>query len=119
MQDLHQNYFGYMSPERPQDISWLDGRINSALLEVVYIPGAADIRNTTENRGNRITKEMSKEDRILDYIRQNGSISTQKVMEICNYNSRTGARNLLDKMINAGLIEKVGESRKTHYRIKG
>ena len=87
--------------------------------QVVYIPGAADIRNTTENRGNRITKEMSKEDRILDYIRQNGSISTQKVMEICNYNSRTGARNLLDKMINAGLIEKVGESRKTHYRIKG
>ena len=87
--------------------------------QVVYIPGAADIRNTTENRGNRITKEMSKEDRILDYIRQNGSIPTQKVMEICNYNSRTGARNLLDKMINAGLIEKVGESRKTHYRIKG
>lgn len=87
--------------------------------QVVYIPGAADIRNTTENRENRITKEMSKEDRILDYIRQNGSISTQKVMAICNYNSRTGARNLLDKMINAGLIEKVGESRKTHYRIKG
>ena len=49
MQDLHQNYFGYMSPERPQDISWLDGRINSALLEVVYIPGAADIRNTMES----------------------------------------------------------------------
>ena len=87
--------------------------------QVVYIPGAADIRSTTEKRGNRITKDMSKEDRILDYIRQNGSISTQKVMEICNYNSRTGARNLLDKMINAGLIEKVGESRKTHYRIKG
>ena len=86
--------------------------------QVVYIPGAADIRSTTENRGNRITKEMSKEDRILDYIRQNGSISTQKVMEICSYNSRTGARNLLDKMVNAGLIEKVGESRKTHYKIK-
>ena len=86
--------------------------------QVVYIPGVADIRNTTENRENRITKEMSKEDRILDYIRQNGSISTQKVMGICNYNSRTGARNLLDKMVNAGLIEKVGESRRTHYRIK-
>lgn len=66
----------------------------------------------------RVTKEMSKEDKILDYIRQNGSISTQKVMEICSYNSRTGARNLLDKMVNAGLIEKVGESRKTHYKIK-
>lgn len=61
---------------------------------------------------------MSKEDKILAYIATNGSISTQKVMEICNYNSRTGARNLLDKMINAGLIEKVGESRNTLYRIK-
>ena len=27
-------------------------------------------------------------------------------------------RNLLDKMVNAGLIEKVGESRKTHYKIR-
>ena len=80
--------------------------------QVVYIPGAADIRSTTENRGNRITKEMSKEDKILDYIRKNESISTQKVMEICSYNSRTGARNLLDKMVNAGLIEKVGEAEK-------
>ena len=108
--------------EKPEfDFSERSDRVTLKLEvgQVVYIPGAADIRNTTENRGNRITKEMSKEDRILDYIRQNGSISTQKVMEICNYNSRTGARNLLDKMINAGLIEKVGESRKTHYRIKG
>lgn len=56
--------------------------------------------------------------RILAYIRINGGISTQNVMEICNYNSRTGARNLLDKMIKAELIEKIGESRKTFYRIK-
>ena len=86
--------------------------------QVVYIPGAADIRNTKESSGSKITKEMSKEDKILDYIRKNESISTQKVMEICSYNSRTGARNLLDKMVNAGLIEKVGESRKTHYKIR-
>ena len=37
---------------------------------------------------------MSKEERILEYIRQNGNISTQKVMDLCNYKSRTGARNL-------------------------
>lgn len=86
--------------------------------QVVYIPGAADIRNTTENGKTEFTKAMLKEDRILAYIEKNGSISTHKVMEICNYNSRTWARNLLDKMINAGLIEKVGESRKTLYRIK-
>ena len=42
---------------------------------------------------------MSKEERILEYIRQNGNISTQKVMDLCNYKSRTGARNLLEKLI--------------------
>lgn len=30
----------------------------------------------------------------------------QKVMETCNYRSRTGARKLIDKMINVDLIEK-------------
>ena len=118
MQDLHQNYFGYRSPERPQDISWLDGRINSALLEVVYIPGAADIRNTMESGETEIITTMSKEDKVLAYIRQNGSISMQKVMETCNYRSRTGTRKLIDKMINADFIEKTGEGNKTIYKIK-
>ena len=118
MQDLHQNYFGYMSPERPQDISWLDGRINSALLEVVYIPGAADIRNSTESDEEETMIIMSKEEKVLAYIRQNGSISMQKVMETCNYRSRTGARKLIDKMIKVDLIEKVGEGNKTIYKIK-
>ena len=86
--------------------------------QVVYIPGAADIRNTRDNSEAGTTKVMTKEDTILAYIGMNGGISTQKVMEICNYNSRTGARNLLDKLISAGLIEKVGEGRKTFYRIK-
>ena len=57
---------------------------------------------------------MSKEERILEYIRQNGNISTQKVMDLCNYKSRTGARNLLEKLIKSGKIEKVGENTKYH-----
>lgn len=118
MQDLHQNYFGYRSPERPQDISWLDGRINSALLEVVYIPGAAEIRNTMESGETEIITTMSKEDKVLAYIRQNGSISMQKVMETYNYRSRTGERKLIDKMINADLIEKTGKGNNTIYKIK-
>ena len=115
MQDLHQNYFGYMSPERPQDISWLDGRINSALLEVVYIPGAADIRN--ENTNQEKATAMSKEDKILEYIRQNGSISSQKAADIGGYKSKTGARKLLDKMIEKGLITKTGNGPATKYVI--
>lgn len=73
--------------------------------QVVYIPGAADIRN--ENTDQAELKSMSKEERILEYIRQNGNISTQKVMDLCNYKSRTGARNLLEKLIKSGKIEKV------------
>ena len=83
--------------------------------QVVYIPGAADIRNENTNQAERMP--MSKEEKILDYIRQNGSISTQKVMELCNYKSRTGARNLLEKLIKSGKIEKVGENTNTIYII--
>ena len=42
----------------------------------------------------------------------------QKVMETCNYSSRTGARKLIDKMIKVDLIEKIGEGNKTIYKIK-
>lgn len=83
--------------------------------QVVYIPGAADIRN--ENTDQEVQMPMSKEEKILDYIRQNGSISTQKVMELCNYKSRTGARNLLEKLMKSGKIEKIGENTNTIYTI--
>ena len=83
--------------------------------QVVYIPGAADIRN--ENTDQAVQMPMSKEEKILDYIRQNGSISTQKVMELCNYKSRTGARNLLEKLMKSGKIEKIGENTNTIYTI--
>ena len=86
--------------------------------QVVYIPGAADIRNTMESSETGCGKTMSKDDKILSYIRQNGSISMQKVMETCNYRSRTGARKLIDKMIKADLIEKIGEGNNTLYKIK-
>lgn len=83
--------------------------------QVVYIPGAADIRNETIDQPEQ--KPMSKEEKVLEYIRQNGSISTQKVMDLCNYKSRTGARNLLEKLMNSGKIQKVGENANTIYTI--
>ena len=81
-------------------------------------PGAADIRDTTEGDKAETITAMSKAEKVLAYIRQNGSISMQKVMETCNYSSRTGARKLIDKMINADFIEKTGEGNKTIYKIK-
>ena len=79
---------------------------------------AADIRDTTEIDKAETITAMSKEDKVLAYIRQKGSISMQKVMETCNYSSRTGARKLIDKMIKVDLIEKIGEGNKTIYKIK-
>ena len=35
-----------------------------------------------------------------------------------DYKSRTGARKLIDKMIKADLIEKIGEGNNTLYKIK-
>ena len=85
---------------------------------MVYIPEAADIRNTTESDEAETITTISKVDKVLAYIRQNGTISMQKVMEIGNYRSRTGARKLIDKMIKVDLIEKIGEGNKTIYKIK-
>ena len=92
--------------------------LNLEVGQVVYIPGVADIRNTVEKSEAETITTMSKEDKVLAYIRQNGSISMQKVMEIGNYRSRTGARKLIDKMINADLIEKIGKGNNTIYKIK-
>ena len=51
------------------------------------------------------------------YIRQNGSISSQKAADIGGYKSKTGARKLLDKMIEKGLITKIGNGPATKYVI--
>ncbi len=107
--------------EKPEfDFSERSDRVTLKLEvgQVVYIPGAADIRDTTEGDKAETITTMSKVDKVLAYIRQNGSVSMQKVMETCNYRSRTGARKLIDKMINADLIEKTGEGNKTIYKIK-
>ena len=84
--------------------------------QVVYIPGAADIRN--ENTDQAELKSMSKEERILEYIRQNGSVSSQQAADIGGYNSKTSARKLLDKMIAKGLIKRIGNGPSTKYVIQ-
>ena len=83
--------------------------------QVVYILEASDIRN--ENTNQEKATAVSKEDKIIEYIRQNGSISSQKAADIGGYKSKTGARKLLDKMIEKGLITKIGNGPATKYVI--
>ena len=46
-----------------------------------------------------------------------GDISSQVTADICGYKSKSGARKLLDKMIEEGQIKKIGKGPSTHYVI--
>ena len=84
--------------------------------QVVYIPRAADIRKENINQSEETA--VTKEEKILEYIRRNGSISSQEAADIGGYKSKTGARKLLDKMIAKDLIKKVGKGQATKYVIQ-
>lgn len=104
--------------EKPEfDFSERNDRVTLKLEvgQVVYISGAADIRNKNTNRVE--STAVSKEEKILEYIKRNGSISSQEAADIGGYKSKTGARKLLDKMIIKGLIKKAGKGPATKYVI--
>ena len=83
--------------------------------QVVYIPGAADLR--VEDEYIFETLPMTKQQNVLEYIAKYGSISSQVTADICGYKSKSGARKLLDKMIEEGQIKKIGKGPSTHYVI--
>ena len=83
--------------------------------QVVYIPGAADIRNDNVNQAELTI--MTNEKKILEYIKQNSAISSQEAADKCGYKSKTSARKLLDRMIAKGLIKKIGSGPATKYVI--
>lgn len=82
--------------------------------QVVYIPGAADLRSEVHEFASEYGKN-NKEQKIIDNIEKTGSITTQKVMELCGYKTRAGARKLLDKMMEKGMIQRSGSGPTTKY----
>lgn len=65
---------------------------------VVYIPRAADLKmNNDYNSSDLSLTRNEKEQKIIDYIDLNGSITTQIVTKICGYQTKAGARKLLEK----------------------
>lgn len=83
--------------------------------QVVYIPGAADLR--VEEQKTSLLSE--KEEAILHYIFERGSISTGKAAEVCGYKSRTSARKVIDEMVEKGYIVKNGKGASVRYSICG
>ena len=60
-------------------------------------------------------RNLSKEQRIMHYLKSHNSISTQQAMELCEYKTRAGARRLLDKMIQNDILRKIGSGPGTKY----
>lgn len=101
------------------DISLRSERVTLQLEvgQVVYIPGAADLRKEKSGYGlnENLTVKADKEQKIMEYIAENGYIATQKVTEICGYKTKAGARKLLDKMVKSGMIQRRGSGPATKY----
>ena len=64
-------------------------------------------------------KVDEKEEAILHYIFERGSISTGKAAEVCGYKSRTSARKVIDEMVEKGYIVKNGKGASVRYSICG
>jgi len=86
--------------------------------QVVYIPGTADLRKERleEQKSTDQYSELSKEQKVLLYLKDNGSITTQAATILCEYKTRAGARKLLE-MIQNGVLIKIGSGPATKYKM--
>ena len=99
--------------------------------QIKYIPGAFDLSEKKTEKGilkensdmsynlkKFASKELSKEEIVIDYIKKTGSIHMDMVMRLCAYKSRTSARNLIKKLIANNQIIQVGNGKSTKYILK-
>ena len=82
--------------------------------QVVYIPGAADLRKGEIQESHAADKEQG----IIEYIKIHGSISMKEATELCGYKARSATRKIIDNMQEKQLIEKIGNGPKTRYKLK-
>ena len=59
--------------------------------------------------------QNEKEQKIINYLDVNGSITTQIVTKICGYQTKAGARKLLEKMTKNGMLQRIGSGLSTKY----
>ena len=85
--------------------------------QVVYIPGAADLRQKEQISEKNKPLLDEKEDAIMQYILEHGSINTGKAADVCGYKSRTSARKVIDELVEKGYIQKNGKGASIRYSI--
>lgn len=75
------------------------------------------MRNEEQTVGYKKPLQDEKEEAILQYISQYGSINTGKAAEVCGYKSRTSARKVIDELVEKGYIQKEGKGASIRYSI--
>lgn len=105
--------------EKPMyDISLRAERVTLQLEvgQVVYIPGAADIRkNVLASATIKLIKLTDKERLIVEYIQKHGSISMGKATEVCGYKTKSATRRIIAGLLEKEVIEKQGNGPATRY----
>ena len=85
---------------------------------------AGKVRESPDEFGNssgkvreKFGKELSERElQVLEYLEKEGLVSSQEVMGLVSITDR-GAQRLLNRLINIGLVTKVGSGRKTRYKL--
>lgn len=108
--------------KRPEfDFSVRSDRVTLKLeiSQVVYIPGTADLRKERleEQQDTAQYSGLPKEQKVLLYLKDNESITTKAATILCGYKTRAGARKLLEKMMQNGVLIKVGSGPTTKYKM--
>lgn len=108
--------------KRPEfDFSVRSDRVTLKLeiSQVVYIPGTADLRKERleEQQDAAQYSGLPKEQKVLLYLKDNESITTKAATILCGYKTRAGARKLLEKMMQNGVLIKVGSGPTTKYKM--
>lgn len=98
------------------DISLRSERVTLQLEvgQVVYIPGAADLRTEVLTPAN-VTKLTEKERIIVEYIKTHGNVSMGKATEICGYKTKSATRKIIAELLKKAVIEKQGNGPAIRY----
>lgn len=83
--------------------------------QVVYIPGAADLRMEVHESSVTLKKLTDKENMVVKYIESHGSVSMGKATEICGYRTKSATRKIIAGLLKMEIIEKQGNGPATRY----
>ncbi|MDO4383896.1 MAG: putative DNA binding domain-containing protein [Eubacteriales bacterium] len=87
--------------------------------QVVYIPGAADLRERVHETATVDLVNLTNRERlIVEYIERYGSINMSKATEICDYKAKSATRKVITKLLENEIIERQGNGPATKYVVK-